>query len=300
MISLLSAMWHNLNRFIGEAFLYFDLADATVNRITLINIIDILIVTYFLYKVILWIKETRAWSLFKGIVLVLSISSFSFLFGLTTISWIVRGAVQTGILAMIIIFQPELRKALEELGKGHLSMPFGVGSDLSKDISVNTLDEIVKASFAMAKMKMGALIVVEKNVKLGDLEQTGIIIDASVSASLILNIFEDKTPLHDGAVIIRNNRIAAASCILPLTESEIGKELGTRHRAAVGASEVSDACAIAVSEESGKVSLASGGKLYKGISPEELRLRLGAGGTAEPAKEKEPGRFLFRKGRKNE
>ena len=300
MISLLSAMWHNLNQFIGEAFLYFDLADATVNRITLINIIDILIVTYFLYKVILWIKETRAWSLFKGIVLVLSISSFSFLFGLTTISWIVRGAVQTGILAMIIIFQPELRKALEELGKGHLSMPFGVGSDLSKDISVNTLDEIVKASFAMAKMKMGALIVVEKNVKLGDLEQTGIIIDASVSASLILNIFEDKTPLHDGAVIIRNNRIAAASCILPLTESEIGKELGTRHRAAVGASEVSDACAIAVSEESGKVSLASGGKLYKGISPEELRLRLGAGGTAEPAKEKEPGRFLFRKGRKNE
>ncbi|MCL2564306.1 MAG: diadenylate cyclase CdaA [Defluviitaleaceae bacterium] len=290
-------MWNNLNQFVGEAFLYFDLADATVNRITLINIIDILIVTYFLYKVILWIKETRAWSLFKGIVLVLSISSLSFLFGLTTISWIVRGAVQTGILAMIIIFQPELRKALEELGKGHLNMPFGVGNDLSKAMSTNTLDEIVKAAYAMSKVKMGALIVVEKDVKLGDLEQTGIIIDASVSASLLLNIFEDKTPLHDGAVIIRNNRIAAASCILPLTASEIGKELGTRHRAAVGASEVSDAFAIAVSEESGKVSVANGGKLYKDISPEELRDRLGAG-SPENEIEKEPRRFPFRKGRK--
>jgi len=290
-------MWNNLNQFVGEAFLYFDLADATVNRITLINVIDILIVTYFLYKVILWIKETRAWSLFKGIVLVLSISSLSFLFGLTTISWVVRGAVQTGILAMIIIFQPELRKALEELGKGHLNRLFS-GHDIGKGVSKSTLDETVKAAYAMAKMKMGALIVVEKDVKLGDLEQTGILIDASVSASLILNIFEDKTPLHDGAVIIRNNRIAAASCILPLTESEIGKELGTRHRAAVGASEVSDAFAIAVSEETGEVSVASGGVLYKNLSPDELKLRIGVD-HSEEGKEKEPRRFPFsRKGRK--
>jgi len=287
-------MWNNLNQFIGNAFVYFNLADATINRLNFANIIDILIVAYFLYKIILWVKETRAWSLFKGIVLVLSISSLSFLFGLTTIQWIVRHTTGAGILAMIIIFQPELRKALEQLGKGQLNLPFG-DSAIAKGISESTVDELMKAVYAMARLKTGALIIVERDVKLGDLEQTGVLVDANVSASLLLNIFEDKTPLHDGAVIIRNNRIAAASCILPLTSSEIGKELGTRHRAAVGASEVSDAFAITVSEESGKVSLASGGRLYRDMSPEELKSRLG--GEAFKA-DKEPKRFILRKGRK--
>ena len=292
---MINAMWNNINYFFGDAFLYSNLADASINRITLINIIDILIVAFFIYKVMLWIKETRAWSLFKGIVLVLSISSLSFLFGLTTIEWIVRHAVQTGILAMIIIFQPELRKALEELGKGKIHMPFGTVSS-SRKISEGTIDEVVKAVYAMSKLKTGALIVMERDVKLGDLEQTGTLVDASVSSSLIMNIFEDRTPLHDGAVIIRNNRIAAASCILPLTSAEIGKELGTRHRAAVGASEVSDACAIIVSEETGKVSVANGGRLYKGISPEELRSRLGGTPTEdEPKKKLGFRRFIFKK-----
>ena len=292
-----STMWNNINQFIGDVSLYFNLADATINRLTFVNIIDILIVAYFLYKVILWIKETRAWSLFKGIVLVLSISSLSFLFGLTTIQWIVRHATGAGILAMIIIFQPELRKALEELGKGHLNLPFG-DSALTKGISESTAKELIKAIYAMAKLKTGALIIIEREVKLGDLEQTGILVDANVSASLLLNIFEDKTPLHDGAVIIRNNRIAAASCILPLTANEIGKELGTRHRAAVGASEVSDALAVAVSEESGKVALAVGGRLYKDIASDELMAHIG-GEKSDSEKEKEPGRFIFRKGRKS-
>ena len=283
---MINTLLNNFNNFFGDAFLYSNLAELSINRVTLINIIDILIVAYFIYKIMLWIKETRAWSLFRGIVLVLSISSLSFLFGLTTIQWIVTHAVSTGILAMIIIFQPELRKALEELGKGQMIyMPFGISSATTKN-SQESIDEIIKAAFAMAKVRTGAIIVMERDVKLGDLEQTGTIIDASVSVSLLLSIFEDKTPLHDGAIIIRNNRIAAASCILPLTETEIGRDLGTRHRAAVGASEVSDACAIVVSEESGKVSVASGGKLFRDVSPEELRARLGgtvAGDTTDSA-----------------
>jgi len=267
-------MLNNFGNFFGGGFLDSNLADLSINRINLVNIIDILIVAFFLYKIMLWIKETRAWSLFRGIVLVLSISSLSFLFGLTTIQWIVSNAVSTGILAMIIIFQPELRKALEELGKGKIYMPFGGTSGSIERISEKTIDEVIKAVYAMAKVRTGTLIVMERDVKLGDLEQTGTIVDASVSASLLLNIFEDKTPLHDGAVIVRSNRIAAASCILPLTSSEIGKEFGTRHRAAVGVSEVSDACAIIVSEETGRVSIAIGGKLLKDISPEDLRGRL--------------------------
>jgi len=274
--------------------------DASINRLTPINIIDILIVAFFIYKIMLWIKETRAWALFKGIVLVLSISSLSFLFGLTTIAWIVRHAVQTGILAMIIIFQPELRKALEELGKGQIHMPFGSASP-RKRISDDTIDEVIKAIYAMAEVRTGALIVMERDVKLGDLEQTGTLVDAAVSSSLILNIFEDKTPLHDGALIIRSNRIAAASCILPLTANEIGKELGTRHRAAVGASEVSDACAIVVSEETGKVSVANGGKLYRDMSQEDLRLHLGNTSGSEPGVKKSGLiRFISRGGRNDD
>ena len=283
---MLNSMLNNFNLFFGDAFWYSNLADLSINRINFVNILDILIVAFFLYKIMLWIKETRAWSLFRGIVIVLSISSLSFLFGLTTIQWIVRHAVSTGIIAMIIIFQPELRKALEELGKGKIYMPFA-SSDSVEGISETTVDEVVKAVYAMAKVRTGALIVMERDVKLGDLEQTGTVVDASVSTSLILNIFEDKTPLHDGAVIVRSNRIAAASCILPLTSSEIGKEYGTRHRAAVGVSEVSDACAISVSEETGKVSIAEGGKLYKDISPEDLRNRLG-GNSQDAAQKNKP------------
>ena len=293
---MISSVLDNLYHFFGDTFWFTNLADASINRITLINVIDILIVAYFIYKIMLWIKETRAWSLFKGIVLVLSISSLSFLFNLTTIQWIVRHAVQAGILAIIIIFLPEIRKALEQLGKGHINMPFAA-SGLSRRITDETIDEVIKAVYAMAKTKTGALIVMERDVMLGDLEQTGTLIDANVSASLILNIFEDRTPLHDGAVIIRSNRIAAASCILPLTSAEIGRDLGTRHRAAVGASEVSDSCAIVVSEETGRVSVANGGKLHKDISPEELRRRLSEVAGAE---EKATGlRKLISKGGRN-
>jgi len=291
---LLEAMWNNVTSYLGESISYLDFAGFTVNRITPRDIIDILIVAYFIYKIILWIKETRAWSLFKGVILVLIISALSFMIGFTTIKWIVKTTINVGILALIILFQPELRKALEQLGKGRLAMPFLMDS-ATGSIDQNTVDEIIKAVYAMAKVRTGALILVEREVKLGDLEQTGIRVDAYVTSALLINIFEDKTPLHDGAVIIRNNRIAAASCILPLTASEIGKELGTRHRAAVGASEVSDTYAIVVSEETGNVSLASGGTLVKNLSPEDLRRRLT---NDNESTKKETKRFLFRKERK--
>lgn len=261
----------NLMDFFAGTFSNFNFWSFIKTRVSFVDVIDILIVAYFIYKIILWIKETRAWSLFKGTVVVLIFAAFSFIFGLTTISWIIKTTFNVGIIAVIVLFQPELRKALEQLGRGKFVMPFMGESKTNGYVLEDTSDELIKAAFAMAKVRTGALIVVEREVKLGDLEATGIPVDALVSSSLLLNIFEDKTPLHDGAVIIRNNRIAAASCILPITEREIGKDLGTRHRAAVGASELSDAIALIVSEESGRVSVAVGGDIYKNQSPDEVR-----------------------------
>lgn len=283
---MLNAIKENLSTYLNKSFATFDISSVSLTRISFIDIIDILIVAYFIYKIILWIKETRAWSLFKGVVVILVMAAVAFSFGLTTVSWLIKTAINVGILAIIILFQPELRKALEQLGKGRLTIPF-FGS-LEKDyvqISENTVDEVIKSCFAMAKVRTGALLLIERDVKLGDLEQTGISIDSKVSSPLLINIFEDKTPLHDGAVIISNNRIAAASCILPLTQTEIGKELGTRHRAAVGASEVSDCIAIVVSEETGGVSVAVGGKIKTKQSPEDLRRQL-LGDAARSEKKK--------------
>ena len=265
-----------LTEFFSDSLANIDFSYFNIVRISFFDIIDILIVAYFLYKIILWIKETRAWALFKGIATILLISAFSFMFGLTTISWFIKTTLSVGVLALIIIFQPELRKALEQLGKGRISFPFNISSEdgFLQAISEKNVDAIIKAAFKMAKVKTGALILIENDVKLGEFEQTGTLIDALISEPLLISIFEDKTPLHDGAVIIRNNRIAAGSCILPLTETEIGRDLGTRHRAAVGISEISDCYALVVSEESGKVSLALNGKLYKGQTKEQLKEKM--------------------------
>ena len=187
---MLESMWNNLTLYLGESLIYFDFAGFTMSRVTFKDVIDILIVAYFIYKIILWIKETRAWSLFKGVVLVLLISSLAFVFRLTTIQWIVKTTIQVGITALIILFQPELRKALEELGKGRFNIPF-LGNSFSS-INQTTIDEIIKAVYAMAKVRTGALILVEREVMLGDLEQTGIEVDAAVTSALLINIFEDK------------------------------------------------------------------------------------------------------------
>ncbi len=242
--------------------------------IGIIDILDILIVAYLIYKIIYWIKETRAWVLFKGIVVILVFTLIATILKLNTILWILSKTISVGIIAVIVVFQPELRKALEQIGKGSIFtsfMRFESNSDEEK-ISSKTVDEIVKACAKMSTAKTGALILIEQSVPLGDHERTGISIDAVVSSQLLINIFEKNTPLHDGAVIIKNNRVAAATCFLPLTEStDISMDLGTRHRAAVGASEVSDALVVIVSEETGAISLAKGGVLYRNLSPETLK-----------------------------
>ncbi len=241
----------------------------SISSVSITDFIDILIVTFLIYKIMVWIKETRAWSLFKGIVVILLISIGSYVFKLHTILWVMQNTLGVGLIAIIVLFQPELRKALEQLGKGKIVSPFS-GTDTQK-ISHQTIDEIVNAVGIMAQHKTGALILIEQDVPLGDLEATGITLDAVVTSQLLVNIFTNKTPLHDGAVIIKENRVAAATCILPLTDREIEHELGTRHRAALGASEVSDCIVVVVSEETGYISVAGGGKLQRGISKVDLR-----------------------------
>ena len=241
---------------------------------------------YIIYKVIFWIKETRAWVLFKGILVIFAFAAVAAILKLHTIIFVLSNTINMGIIALLIVFQPEMRKALEQLGKGKIFSYF-TRSDSASDekAAARTVDEIVRAAGKMGAVKTGALILMEQEVPLGDLERTGIPIDAIVSSQLLINIFEHNTPLHDGAVIIRNNRVAAATCFLPLTDSnEVSMELGTRHRAAIGASEVSDAHVIVVSEETGKISLARGGVLYRDLTTEQLKTMISQQDTANRKK----------------
>ncbi|MDR3091171.1 MAG: diadenylate cyclase CdaA [Clostridiales bacterium] len=243
-------------------------ADLRIPEIRWQDVVDVLSIAFLIYKVTMWIRQTRAWSLSKGLFLITGAFLLSNYFGLYTINWIITNGVGAGITALIILFQPEIRRALENLGNNSLFPVFSSGGD---DSSYSVLvTEIVLAVFEMARNRTGALIVIERNIGMGEYQKTGLLIDAIVTKQLLMNIFEDKTPLHDGGVLIRGSRILAATCILPLTQSEIGHELGTRHRAAVGASEVSDADIIVVSEETGSVSLAKSGKLYRKLSKETL------------------------------
>lgn len=267
---------------------------------SIMDILDILIVAYIIYKVIDWIRRTRAWVLFKGLIMIFIIWAVAEILKLNTLVWILSNTVSVGIIAVVVVFQPELRKALEQLGKGKLFSAFSLdlftmdGEDVGK-LSARAVDEIVKAAAKMSSARTGALILLEQKVPLGDHERTGIPIDAEISSQLLLNIFEKNTPLHDGAVIIRNNRIAAATCFLPLTESqEVSMELGTRHRAAIGASEVSDAYVVVVSEETGAISVAKGGVLYRDIGVDRLRAMLTQ--AAQPARRK----LNLRKGRRTD
>ena len=258
---------------IGEFFRQINITTLRLPSIRITDVIDILLVAALVYILIRWIKETRAWTLFRGLIIIVLVSSLSYYLHFYTLTWIIEKTLSVGIIAFIIIFQPELRKALEHIGTGAvngvsgiLQTPTGNGK-----ISVESAKEIYNACIKLAKEKTGALIVVEQHVPIGDMARgTGVVINGDVSSQLLQNILVNKTPVHDGAVIIRNNKIAAASCILPVTEKEIGQELGTRHRAAVGGSENSDAYFIIVSEETGKISIAKEGKLKKGVSNQEL------------------------------
>lgn len=268
-------------------------------QIHITDILEILLISFLLYQIICWFKKSRAWTLLKGIAVLALCWLFAAIFELNTILWIFRNTISVGIIAIIIIFQPELRNALEQLGKRNfIASLFDSGSNEKKErFSAKTTNELVKAVFEMSKNKTGALIVIEQNVALGDYERTGIPIDAMVSSQLLVNIFEHNTPLHDGAVIMRNNRIVAATCYLPLSDNlEINKELGTRHRAGIGISEVSDSMTIIVSEETGDVSVAVGGELFRKLDADNLKKKL----SYIQNNSLDVKRFRLWKGKKNE
>ena len=259
-----------MTEFLGRMYSWF----AFVPKITLTNLLEILIISFLIYEILIWVQNTRAWSLLKGgLVIIVFYLAATFLH-LTTITWIINHMGQLALIALIIIFQPELRRALEQLGSKNILTELFTADNtrVQEGYTEKTVNEIVRAAFEMGKVKTGALIVIERETPLQEIERTGIAVDGIVTSQLLINIFEHNTPLHDGAIIIRNDRIVSATCYLPLSDNMgLSKDLGTRHRAAVGMSEVSDALIIVVSEETGYVSVAQGGRLDRNISKEKLR-----------------------------
>ena len=238
------------------------------------DIIEILIVTIIVYEIMLWIKNTKAWMLLRGMLMLGGFILLAWLFQMNTILYLAKESINVLAIAAIVVFQPELRRALEKLGEKNLFSninPFDKNKE-NQRFSDETLDSIVRACYAMGSVCTGALIVVEQVIQLTEYEMTGIELDCKVSSQVLINIFEHNTPLHDGAVIVRENRIVAATCYLPLSDNmELSKQLGTRHRAGVGISEVTDSVTIIVSEETGQVSVAQGGRLIRNISSTQLR-----------------------------
>ena len=242
------------------------------------DIVEILIIAFLVYQIMKWAKTTRAWSLFKGLVVILVFILLAVVFHMNTILWIVRNVISIAAISLVVVLQPELRRALETLGqKNYLASILNLDLQNEEEglFSNHTIDEIVRGCVEMGKAKTGALIVIEQNQPLTEYERTGIDVDGGVSSQLLINIFEHNTPLHDGAVIIRGNRITSATCYLPLSDNlYLSKELGTRHRAGVGISENTDSLTIIVSEETGKISVAYKGNLERSLNADRLRVRL--------------------------
>ena len=279
-----------------EKYIYWT----SIPKIGLNDIVDILIVSVMIYLIVKWIKTTRAWVLLKGIIILLCIAFAAYLLQLHTVSWILSNTMSVGITAILIVFQPELRSALEQLGrKNWVTDIFSTDSRQEElEYTARTLQEISRAAIEMGKVKTGALIVIERDTPLPEIERTGIPVDGIVTSQLLINIFEHNTPLHDGAVVIRGNRVVAATCYLPLSDNtSISKDLGTRHRAAVGVSEVTDSLTIVVSEETGRISLAENGRLTRIVDADTLSRAL----SRDAASEEQGNRFRIWKGRlKNE
>lgn len=244
-------------------------------EIDLTDIAEILLISFMVYYIMIWIKNSRAWLLLKGLIVIFAFLLIASYFHMNTIIWISNNVLGFAVTAIIVVLQPELRKALEEIGNQNLFstvFPFETAKREEGRFSDKTIQEIIKASVIMGKVKTGALIVVEQQQSLKEYEKTGIEIDAIVSSQLLINIFEHNTPLHDGAVLIRGDRVISATCYLPLSDNRtLDKELGTRHRAGVGISEVSDSLTIIVSEETGKISVAYEGKIERSVDSERLR-----------------------------
>lgn len=262
-----------LNRFISTY-----LSNLHMPTIYWTDIVEIFILAFLAYHILLWIKNTRAWAFLKGVTMIAIFILIAAFFRMNTILWIVTNVFNVAAIAIVVMLQPELRKAMEELGQKNFfsaMLPFDSGKSEGGRFSDRTISEIVKASVEMSKVKTGALIVIEKEQPLSEYERTGIDVDGIVSSQLLINIFEHNTPLHDGAVIVRGNRIVSATCYLPLSDNmALSKELGTRHRAGVGISEVTDSLTVIVSEENGKISVAYNGELERGMDAERLKVRL--------------------------
>ena len=264
-------------------------------KIQIMDIIEILIITVIVYEIMLWIKNTKAWMLLRGIIMLGVFILVAWIFQMHTILFLAAQSINVLAIAAVVVFQPELRRALEKLGEKNILNsinPFDKNRD-NERFSDETADSIVRACYEMGSVCTGALIVVEQAIRLNEYEMTGIELDCKVSSQVLINIFEHNTPLHDGAVIIRGDRITSATCYLPLSDNmSISKDLGTRHRAALGMSEVCDALVIVVSEETGLVSAAMGGRLTRGIKREELRGML----SQIQYRKAEQKRFTIRKG----
>ena len=262
-----------LSEFYDKASTILGLPDISISWV---DVVEILIISFLFYHILLWIKSTRAWNLFKGILVILVFVLIAAIFQMNTILWLAQNTLNVGLIALVIIFQPELRKALENLGgKNLFGRLFNINRTDQNKFSDKTIEELIRACYAMGKVKTGALIVIEDEILLNEYVRTGIDVDAILTSQLLINIFEKNTPLHDGAVIVRGDRVISATCYLPLSDSlSLSKDLGTRHRAAVGISEVSDSMTIVVSEETGKVSIAIRGRLYPDVNAEFLREKL--------------------------
>jgi diadenylate cyclase len=246
-------------------------------RVGVLDVVEIIILAFILYQAMVWMKNTRAWSIIKGLAVVLVFMAIAVLLNMTTIIWLAKSLFTLVAVAIIVALQPEIRRLIEELGQTNLISTLMRLDEKKMEgrFSDKTLNEIIVASYAMGRAKTGALIVIEQDSPLGEYERTGIAVDAVVTSQLLINIFEHNTPLHDGAVIVRGDRVAAATCYLPLSDQRtLSKDLGTRHRAAVGISESTDSMTVVVSEETGKVSIAYGGELFRALDVDQLREKL--------------------------
>lgn len=272
---------------------------ARMPSIRWVDIVEILLIAFLMYHILVWVKNTRAWSLLKGIIVIAVFILIAAYFQMNTILWIVQNAFGVAVTAVVVILQPELRKALEELGQKNIIssiIPFETNRTSEEGrFSDKTINEITKACVEMGKVKTGALIVIEQNQSLGEYERTGIDVDGIVTSQLLINIFEKNTPLHDGAVIVRGNRVTSATCYLPLSDNmALSKDLGTRHRAGVGISEATDSMTVIVSEETGKISVAYKGELERSLDGDRLKERLK---SIQNKPEEEPKKRILWKGR---
>ncbi len=243
------------------------------------DVVEILIIAFLVYYILAWMKTTRAWRLLKGLIIISIFLFAAYRLEMSAIMWIAQNVLGFAVTALIVVMQPELRHALEELGQKSFLPSFVFSSDSSRRMqnffSEKTINEITKACVEMGKARTGALIVIEKKESLKDYERTGIEVDAVVTSQLLVNIFEHNTPLHDGAVIVRGNRITYATCYLPLSDNlDLSKELGTRHRAGVGISEATDSMTVIVSEETGKISIAYEGELERNLNADEVKEKM--------------------------